>query len=60
MAIDLVFDQFIRTKVLQVLNGLQTRNNYTRAVVETYSSILLDQALGIVELNIIRGNGWPK
>jgi hypothetical protein len=48
MAIGLVFDQqFIRTKVLQVLNGLQIGKDYTRADVETYWSALLDRCFGI-------------
>ena len=46
-AIDLVFDGFIGSEVLQVLNRLQTSKTYTRADVERYTPIVLNEVLGI-------------
>ncbi|KAI0253692.1 Metallo-dependent phosphatase-like protein [Lactifluus subvellereus] len=46
-AIDLVFDGFIGSLVLQVLNRLQTSKTYTRADVRTYTPILANEVLGI-------------
>jgi hypothetical protein len=45
--IDVVFDNFVRDDVLQILNQLQTSKEYTDADVKLYTSIMLDQVLGV-------------
>jgi hypothetical protein len=45
--IDVVFDEFVWDDVLQILNKLQTSKEYTDADVKLYTSILLDQVLGV-------------
>jgi hypothetical protein len=45
--IDLVFVDFVGSRVLEVLNGLQTAKTYTSADVQSYSPILLDEVLGV-------------
>ncbi|KAI0301752.1 Metallo-dependent phosphatase-like protein [Multifurca ochricompacta] len=46
-AIDLVFVDFIASEVLKVLNGLQTTKTYTSSDVLSYTSILLNEVLGV-------------
>jgi hypothetical protein len=45
--IDVVFDEFIWDDVLQILNKLQTSKEYTDGDVKLYTSILLNQVLGV-------------
>ena len=46
MAIDLVFVDFIGSKVLDALNGLQTKQRYSRGDIQPYTGILLKEVFG--------------
>ncbi|KAI0310758.1 Metallo-dependent phosphatase-like protein [Amylostereum chailletii] len=46
-AIDLVFVNFIESQLLATLNALQADRTYTSADVGTYSSVMLNTALGV-------------
>ncbi|KAH9039800.1 Metallo-dependent phosphatase-like protein [Lactarius pseudohatsudake] len=46
-AVDLVFVDFIGSQVVQVLNKLQTAKTYTSADIKSYTSILLNEVLGV-------------
>ncbi|KAH9058231.1 Metallo-dependent phosphatase-like protein [Lactarius vividus] len=46
-AIDLVFVDFIGSQVVQVLNKLQTAKTYTSADISSYTTILLNEVLGV-------------
>ena len=45
--IDLVFLDFISSRVLGVLNSIQTFKNYTKHDLQPYSPILTNEALGL-------------
>jgi hypothetical protein len=46
-AIDLVFVEFVGSEVVNVLNGLQSAKKYTSADVSAYSTVHLDEVLGV-------------
>jgi hypothetical protein len=47
MAIDLVFVDFIGNDVLRVLNGLKTNKTYSRADLQSYTGILVNEVFGV-------------
>ena len=45
--VDLVFVDFIEKRILQILNSVQTKKNYTTADVQTYSPVLSNAVMGL-------------